>query len=158
MQQRCLQVEDWLWHNGLGRPIFSEWWHICNHCFFRFHEEILRVWNTDLITKCVFTLHWYIFWVNLNLDIEHFVWSRRDKNGYISDFCVCVIKCLWRLCLSVRQQVYRSFRSSIWHLSCFQSNQKFVFKIKSIPGDCLTDTLTVTNPGGSTPPGNFITI
>ena len=93
MQQRCVQVEDWLWHNGLGRPIFSEWWHICNFCFFRFHK-IFGVWNTDLITMCLHSALVHLFLVNLNLDIEHLVWSWRDKNRYISDFCVCVIMSL----------------------------------------------------------------
>ena len=146
MQQRCVQVEDWLWHNGLGQPFFGERWHICNHCFFRFHK-IFGVWNTDLITKCVFTLDWYTFWVNLNLDIEHFVWSRRDKNGYISDFCVCVIMSLapsslsssaslsqfWifnlsPILFSVKPEIcfqnqINSRRLPHWHLDCHKSRR-----------------------------------
>ena len=98
VQQRCVQIEDWLWHNGLGQPIFCEWWHICNNCFLRYLVYELLIWS-----QCVCTLHWYIFWVNLNIDIEHFVWSWRDKNRYISDFCVCVIMSLAPSSLSYSQ-------------------------------------------------------
>ena len=53
------------------------------------------VYEILIWSQCVCTLHWYIcFLVNLNLDIEHLVWSWRDKNRYISDFCVCVIMSL----------------------------------------------------------------